>query len=84
MVRIASYNVENLFERPKAFNTTNWSAGEPVLAAYRKVNTLFSKSTYSAIDKQRIRDLFIVLDIYSVNNNGAIRRKRIQSPRWPG
>jgi endonuclease/exonuclease/phosphatase family metal-dependent hydrolase len=82
MVRIASFNVENLFARPKAFNTANWSVGRPVLDAYRRVNTLFSNAIYSAADKRRIRDLFVVLDIYSVNNNGAIRRKRTQFPRW--
>ncbi len=82
MVRIASFNVENLFARPKAFNTTNWSLGRPVLDAYREVNALFLNTTYSATDKQRIRDLLVVLDIYSVNSNGAIRRKRTQFPHW--
>ncbi|MHC4570894.1 MAG: endonuclease/exonuclease/phosphatase family protein [Planctomycetota bacterium] len=82
MVRIASFNVENLFARPKAFNTTNWSLGRPALNAYREVSALLSKAAYSAADKQRIRDLFVELDIYSINNNGAIRRKRTQSPRW--
>jgi endonuclease/exonuclease/phosphatase family metal-dependent hydrolase len=33
-------------------------------------------------DKQRIRDLFVELDIYYINSSGAIRRKRTQSPRW--
>jgi len=82
MVRIASFNVENLFARPKAFNTADWSVGRPALNAYREVNALFSNTTYSAADKQQIRDLLVVLDIYSVNSNGAIRRKRTQSPRW--
>ncbi|MGR3310655.1 MAG: endonuclease/exonuclease/phosphatase family protein [Candidatus Brocadiales bacterium] len=82
MVRIASFNVENLFARLKAFNTTNWSLGRPALNAYREVNALLSNAAYSAADKQRIRDLFVELDIYSVNNTKAIRRKRTQSPRW--
>ncbi len=82
MVRIASFNVENLFARPKAFNTTNWSLGRLALNAYREVNALLSNSEYTATDKQRIRDLFVELDIYRVNQNGAIRRKRTQFPRW--
>lgn len=82
MVRIASFNVENLFARPKAFNTADWSIGQPVLDAYREVNALFSKTTYSTTDKQQIRDLLVALDIYSVNSSGAIRRKHTQSPRW--
>ncbi len=28
MLKIASYNVENLFARPKVFNTLDWSAGK--------------------------------------------------------
>ena len=28
MIRIASYNVENLFARPKAFDGSDWSIGE--------------------------------------------------------
>jgi endonuclease/exonuclease/phosphatase family metal-dependent hydrolase len=82
MVRIASFNVENLFARPKAFNTSNWALGQPALNAYREVNALFSNAVYTDADKQKIRDLFVVLDIYSINNSGAIRRKSTQSPRW--
>lgn len=37
MVRIASFNVENLFARPNAFNSTNLNVGKPVLDAYRDV-----------------------------------------------
>ena len=47
MVQIASFNVENLFARPKAFNTTNWSLGRPALNAYREVNALLSNVAYS-------------------------------------
>lgn len=82
MVRIASFNVENLFSRPKAFNTQDWSLGKPILATYGEVNELFSKASYSAADKQRIRQLLVDLDIYSINDNGAIRRKLTNYPRW--
>jgi hypothetical protein len=34
VARIASYNVENLFARPKVFRTADWTVGEPKLAAY--------------------------------------------------
>ena len=82
MVRIASFNVENLFARPKAFNTADWSVGRPALDAYRDVNALFLETDYTDTVKQEIRDLLVELDIYSVNSSGAIRRKRTQSPRW--
>ena len=80
MVRIASFNVENLFARPKAFNTADWSLGRPALDAYSDVNVLLAKASYSAADKLKIRDLFVVPDISSVNSSGAIRRKRARSP----
>lgn len=44
MVRIASYNVENLFARPKVFRTNDWSTSEPILAAYEEVNALFRRT----------------------------------------
>ncbi len=82
MVRIASFNVENLFARPRAFNTADWSIGRPALDAYREVNALFANAAYSPANKQRIRDLLVVLDIYYVNSNGAVRRRQTQFPRW--
>ena len=82
MVRIASYNVQNLFARPRVFNMGTWNAGTTKLDAYHEVNTLMAKAAYSAADKQRIRRLLVELDIYRINNNAAIRRKRTQFPRW--
>jgi hypothetical protein len=34
MVIVASFNVENLFARPKEFNTGSWAAGEWILRHY--------------------------------------------------
>lgn len=82
MIRIASYNVENLFARSKAFNTEDWAIGRPILDAYNQVNKLIAKSTYSAADRTKIRDLLLELDIYYRNSQGAIRRKYTPSPKW--
>ena len=82
IVRIASYNVENLFSRPKAFHAADWNVGAPKLAAYREVNDLMNKADYSPLDKQRIRDLLVELDIYRINAQGSARRVQSQSPRW--
>ena len=67
MIRIASFNVENLFARPKVFDLSDWNVGEPVLKAYEKVSALLQKPRYSATDKIRIRDLLVALDIYAVD-----------------
>ncbi len=53
-MRIASYNVESLFDRPKIMNLADWAAGQSVLADYARVNTLFDKPSYSAQDKREI------------------------------
>jgi hypothetical protein len=83
MIRIASFNVENLFARPKVFGSSDWSVGEPVLNAYEEVSTLMQKDSYTANDKTRIRDLLVALDIYTINEaTGAIRRKQTPDPKW--
>src|SRR5205085_11174775 len=81
-MRIASFNVEKLFDRPKAVNGESWEEGKPVLEAYKEVNGLFQKAAYTAAVKQRIIELLVELEIYTVNDQGAVRRKQSQSPRW--
>jgi endonuclease/exonuclease/phosphatase family metal-dependent hydrolase len=82
MVKIASFNVENLFERPKAFRATDMNVAEPVLAAHKEVNELIKNPVYTDADKARIRELFVVLDIYYVNAHNAVRRRDSQNPQW--
>ena len=82
MVKIASFNVENLFERPKAFGATDLHLAEPVLAAYSRVNLLIKQPVYTPADKEEIRELLVTLDIYSRDAQGVIRRKESISPKW--
>lgn len=82
MVRIASYNVENLFARPKAFDRLDWEIGKPILKAYKEVNKLFNNDSYSSADKTKMRKLLLELDIYTRNSENAIRRKYSSSPKW--
>src|SRR6185503_15736128 len=82
MVRIASFNVENLFARPNAFRTTDLSVAEPILAANAEVNELIKQPVYSDADKTTIRNLLVTLDIYTVNSHGAVRRKEVLHPKW--
>jgi hypothetical protein len=82
VVRIASYNVENLFARPKVLRTADWGVGEPKLAAYEQVSALFKKDAYSPQDKADMKSLLVELDIDFVNAQGAVRRRETSSPRW--
>ncbi len=45
MIKIASFNVENLFARPKAFRDIDPATEQPVLEAFREVNELIKKQT---------------------------------------
>ena len=81
-MRIASFNVENLFARPRVFNTEDWDIGEPYLNAYYEVNDLMNRAVYTPELKQQIIDRLVDLEIYYVNNQGAIRRSRQVVPDW--
>ncbi len=62
-MRLASYNVENLFERAKALNQSTWAQGKPVLEKFTSLNTILCKEQYSAADKQKIIKLLLELGL---------------------
>lgn len=62
-MRISSFNVESLFDRPKAMNLGSWAAGEQPLEDQAEVNTLLGKDTYSAADKAAIVQLLTRLGL---------------------
>ncbi len=61
--RLAAYNVENMFDRPKAMNSRNWALGAPVLAAQARVNELFQRDVYDAATKAEILEQLAVLGL---------------------
>lgn len=63
MLKVASFNVENLFARAKAMNLDNWSGGKRVLELYQFLNTLFQKPTYTPKDKNKILDDIVELGL---------------------
>lgn len=80
-VVVASYNVENLFARPKAFDTTDRAAGEPILAAYSEFNRIIAAEKYSKTARDRMRELLVTLEIYT-ERDGVVRRNQTREPRW--
>lgn len=44
-MRFATFNLENLFARPKVFNLATWSAGARILKAFADFNALIEKLT---------------------------------------
>jgi endonuclease/exonuclease/phosphatase family metal-dependent hydrolase len=47
-VRIACYNVENLFNRARVLEQPTWSAGRPALEAYEQICKLLEEPEYTA------------------------------------
>ncbi len=53
-MRISTFNVESLFERAKALNEQDRTAGRPALAAFGKVNDLLNEPNYTTTIKRQI------------------------------
>lgn len=62
-MRVASYNVENLFDRARLLSATDWSVNADLLDIYDKLTRLLQQDTYSVLDKQQIADWLILLGL---------------------
>lgn len=80
-VRFASFNVENLFARPRALNMLTWEEGRPVLDAYAEFNSLIALADYTPTVKARMTQLLLRVEVYR-DSDGVIRRNRVPNPRW--
>ena len=69
-MRIASYNVENLFTRAKALNLDTWQEGQKVLEQFAEINGLFEHAEYSAADTERMIVLLKALHIDKKDDGG--------------
>lgn len=58
MLRLATFNVENMFSRPKVMSGT-WAEGKKVLDDVTKLTGLLAKPVYSAADKNAIRQIML-------------------------
>jgi endonuclease/exonuclease/phosphatase family metal-dependent hydrolase len=79
-VRIASYNVENMFRRPVALNQATWAKGRPILEAYSELQALLEQASYSAADKTQIVELLTSLGLLKSDESrwAILRRTRGQ------
>jgi endonuclease/exonuclease/phosphatase family metal-dependent hydrolase len=89
-MRLASYNVENLFNRAKIMNSTgNWAAGKAVLEGFAELNSLLGAPTYSMAAKTRMISLFDALGLAASDTGDYVilRRNRgalLKRPRGGG
>ena len=56
-LRIATFNMENLFTRPKVMNFDSWKQGKPALEAYSKLTTLMAKDSYTQADQEKMAEI---------------------------
>ncbi|MGQ0443710.1 MAG: endonuclease/exonuclease/phosphatase family protein [Beijerinckiaceae bacterium] len=69
-MRLASYNVENLFQRVRAMNRETWAEGKNVLKMHADLNGILGKSSYSSTDKTKIVELIKKLGIAAKDDGG--------------
>ncbi|WP_439532518.1 endonuclease/exonuclease/phosphatase family protein [Polymorphobacter sp.] len=62
-MKLAVYNVENLFDRAKAMNLDSWEKGRPVLEKFAALNALLGQIAYSDADKSQMADLMVELGL---------------------
>src|SRR5258708_16641022 len=80
-MRIAAFNVENLFNRAKALDQRTWAAGRPVLEAYQQACDLLEEPVYTAEVKH---DILRELARLGLRNGGPAKFARLrQNPGRP-
>lgn len=86
-MRIAAFNVENLFDRARALNEDSARATE-VINAVAELNSLFEKPAYSDADKARMLELMTLLGILRKDDSDYVwlrrsRGKLVHRPQDP-
>ena len=75
-MRIASYNVENMFERAKALNLPTWEAGRPTLERHARINEVLNQPFYGPDDKDEIVKLLKDLGLAKKDDGGRFAQLR--------
>ena len=68
-MRLASYNVENLFSRARALNLDSWAEGRKILEMYAELNKLFEDAAYTDEMKARMLAILKALGIDKKNDS---------------
>ncbi len=76
-MKIAAFNVENLFDRAKVFNDDT-GAHQGVLDAHAELSKLFEQEVYAAADKARMLELMETLGILNDNEGSFVILRKIR------
>jgi endonuclease/exonuclease/phosphatase family metal-dependent hydrolase len=85
-MRIASFNVENLFQRAKALALQDKDQARVILEQYARINDLFNQQAYSKADKAEMIDLLAKLGLADRDDGGdftLLRQNRGRLLRRP-
>ena len=69
-MRIATFNVENLFRRPSAMSLDTWSQGKPILTDFQRLCDLIGQDRYTASVQ---RDMVRLLVKYKLHLRNATK-----------
>lgn len=69
-MKLASYNVENLFERAVAMDLDSWADGRNALTLHGEINRILGKIGYTNADKTRIVEIMKALGIDKKDDGG--------------
>jgi endonuclease/exonuclease/phosphatase family metal-dependent hydrolase len=75
-VVLASFNVENMFRRPKALNPATYKENRPILEAHARLQRLLEKPAYSAADKRAIVALLDTLGLRRSDSSEWVELRR--------
>jgi endonuclease/exonuclease/phosphatase family metal-dependent hydrolase len=77
-VRIACYNVENLFNRARVLDQASWAAGRPALEAYERISELLEEPEYTVEVKA---DILRLLHRLGLAHSDTARFARLRQNR---
>jgi len=78
VLRIASYNVENLFSRAKALNKDSWAVARPVVAAQAELTPLLEEPVYTDASKARILELLEIMGLSRSDDSEFVRLRKVR------
>ncbi len=84
-MRLAAFNVENLFDRARVMNLDSWDDGRPILERFAALSLLLGEIVYSPEQKRKMAELLIELGLEKKDQSRFVilRRNRGKLLRRP-
>jgi endonuclease/exonuclease/phosphatase family metal-dependent hydrolase len=81
-MRLATFNVENLFARAKALDSSDWERGEPVVAAFATFTTVAAHAQYTDEDRAILLGALETLGVLVRTPEGRVQLNPEPSSAW--